>query len=78
MKYLFKTLIINHNGTAAYEIFQKDDDSYHCIMAHWKGYGSGPGIVTLTQSGKRWKSDPDTFTELVQLAEAIGQYWDHL
>lgn len=76
MEYLFKTLIINHNGTAAYEVFEKEDGKYYCIMASWKGYSTGPGSVTLTQVGKRWKSDPESFTEIVQLVEAIDQFFN--
>ena len=76
MKYLFKTLLLNNYGTAAYEVFIRDDDSYYCIMSSWKGYLAGPGNVTLRKVGKKWQPDPEGFTEVQQLAEAINQYWN--
>jgi hypothetical protein len=69
MKYLFKTLIANHYGIAGYEVFEKSPDVYLCLQASWKGYMTGPGMVTLTFINNKWKADPEEFTEKQALVD---------
>lgn len=78
MTYLFKTVVINMDGVAGFEVFRMDDGTYKCLLASWKGYMNGPGNLIIKRMvhrmAQRWQYTPTLHNCADQLIDCIIEF----
>lgn len=74
MKYLFKTVEVNHYGTASFEVFEKEDDVYLFMPVTYKGYGAKPSKLEIKIIKDRYISTPSNHPFQSNLVETLRLY----
>lgn len=78
VKYLFKTVEINHYGTGSFEVFEKEENVYLFIPVSFKGYGSKPSKLEIKIIKGKYFASPANHSFESNLTEALQQYLNSL
>ena len=71
MKYLFKTVEVNHYGTASFEVFEKEENVYLFMPVTYKGYGQKPPKLEIKIVKDRYIATPSNHQFESNLVETL-------